>query len=125
MSSAVGLNLLPPPRSASNTGVSSPPAAQHASTTKTSLATSDDSIVKDQRISSPSSSCSTSQSNAVVKSNINNVRNSVEMENSLKMSSLEEDESDANHNSEHCEGKIVILLDKFIHTVSSSKGTAK
>ena len=109
MSSAVGLNLLPPPRSATNTGVSSPPAAQLASATKTAVATSDESILKDQRISSPSSSCSKSQSNSVVESSRNNVRNSVEMENSLKMSSLEEDESDANHNSEHCEGKIVIL----------------
>ena len=116
MSSAVGLNLLPPPRSASNSGVSSPPAAQHASTTKTPVATSDDSILKDQRISSPSSSCSKSQSNAVVESNIDNVRNIVDTENSLKMSSLEEDESDANHNSEHCEGKIATLCYIDVYT---------
>ena len=36
-----------------------------------------------------------------------------------KADEFEEDESDANHNSEHREGKIVILLDKFIHTVST------
>lgn len=96
MSSAVGLNLLPPPISTSSTGVSSPPATQHTSTDKTNLEINDISIGKDHKTSQSSSS--NIPSNDVKKSNVNNVSNSLEMENNLN-------ESDANHNSEHHEGK--------------------